>query len=129
MSRGAEDDDKPKLNMSDMKFPTDQITIGQMRRRDPGMFEGEKAMWSSTDADAARCFEIALATRAFARRLSLPDPCSHWGSREELVDCLNSTYMAPEFGISSGMAQTRELCRDIEAAAERQAEKYLGKSR
>ncbi|NUQ12169.1 MAG: hypothetical protein HUU26_07585 [Gemmatimonadaceae bacterium] len=100
-----------------------------MRRHDPEVFTFDRltdARADSIDAVATHGLELVLAERSYARAAGLSDP--HPGdNRTETISLLNDAYK--EYGLSTGMQQTRQLVRDFEAQAIRQAEKVRGRSR
>jgi hypothetical protein len=108
-------------------FPSDAITLAQMRRRDPQLFTRETLMKSGClDAFATYCFEYTLAANAFAKALGQPDPYPR-SDRAGFISALNDAYK--EYGLSTGMQQTRLLIRNLETAAIKQAQKSRGASR
>lgn len=122
-----EDDRPPRLNHAAIAYPLDRITFGQMRRREPELFDHVVMnIQGRIEALATHVFEQVLAEKAFARHLALPDPYPRF-DRSEILSALNDSYK--EHGISTGMQQTRQLAREIEAAAARQAEPFAGQSR
>ncbi|QOJ14160.1 MAG: hypothetical protein HRU75_05725 [Planctomycetia bacterium] len=121
------DESRPRLKHAAIAYPLDSVTFGQMRRREPLLFD-HVVMENKgrIEVIATHVFEQVLAEKTFARHLALPDPYPRF-DRSEILSALNDSYK--EYGISTGMQQTRQLARDIEAAAARQAEPFTGKSR
>jgi hypothetical protein len=121
------DKDKPILKLDLIAFPTDQITIGQLRQRQPQLFT-EKGIFGPArkgysargqiDAFTAMESERRLAQKAFAAAAGQPDPHPDVDRMEERR-YLNEEYVA--YGLSSGPQQTNQLIRDIESSAARQA--------
>lgn len=116
------------LDASTIDLPSDRVTVGQIRRRQPYLFTSEGYRQSLLDIDviAIADVEVALAAKVFAATLKLPDPRPHDDPRD-LVDILNTSYR--EWGLSSGMQQTKQLVREFQEAAVRQAKALRGKSR
>jgi len=118
-----------ELEPARMDFPTDRITVAQMRRKEPDLFRHKALMTQSADAInalATHCWEQFLAEKAFASALSLTDPHPN-APREEIIDALDDGYRA--YGLSGGMHETRQLARDIESAATKLAQERGGKPR
>jgi len=109
------------LDVTKMSFPTDALTVGQLRRRQPNLFVTEgraKAHLSDLEVIPTLAIEMSLAEKTFCRAMSQPDPCPG-DTRAMLVQMLNEDYCRLE--ISSGLHQTRQLARAIESAAVKQA--------
>jgi hypothetical protein len=119
----------PGFDPAAIVFPSDAITLGQMRRHDPEVFTFDRltdAHADSIDAVATHGLELVLAERSYARAAGLSDP--HPGdNRSETISMLNDAYK--EYGLSTGMQQTRQLVREFEAQAARQAENLRGRPR
>ncbi len=119
----------PGFDPAAIAFPSDAITLGRMRRHDPEVFTFDRltdARADSIDAVATHGLELALAESAFARAAGVSDPHDqHW--QKEYRSLLNDAYK--EYGLSTGMQQTRQLVRDFEEQAARQAENLRGPSR
>lgn len=119
----------PKLDPARIQFPTDAVTLSQMRQHDPSAFTYDALTENtahSIDVLATHCFELILASKTFAKALNLPDPYEGT-DRTEIVAMLNEAYK--EYGLSTGMQQTRQMARNIEAEAARQAERFGGRHR
>lgn len=120
----------PGFDPTAIAFPSGAITLDQMRRHDPEAFSTFSRLMDARaddiDAIGTHCMELALAESAFARAAGISDPHhQHW--QKEYRSLLNDAYK--EYGLSTGMQQTRQLVRDFEAQAIRQAEKVRGRSR
>lgn len=118
----------PRFDPKGIKFPTDAITLGRMRAEDPAIFTIRgmgKAVASEIDALLVHNVELQIADRAFELALGRPEPMGD--TRQDQIRMLNQAYK--EYGLSSGMHQTRQLVRDIEAAAVEQAKQYKGQGR
>ena len=129
----TEESSIPKLNLYAISFPSDKLTLGQMRKLDQTV-SGSGEVFSSSeklhDARAAHIhsfiplsYEMLLAEKAYAKSLGLSEP---WPltSRSELVGLLRQQW--EEDGISSGPELSKQFIRDIEQAAIKQAKKHLG---
>lgn len=124
---------EPEIDHAKMQYPTDKVTVGQLRARQPELLNG-KALYTSrlTNTTLAivgtMSLEHDLAAKAFAKAAGLPDPDPDpLVSRREAMRMLNEDYR--RYGISSGLQQTKELVRAFEAAAARQGKAALGTSR
>ena len=113
-----------------MNFPTDGMSLGQMRRlnssfmRTADLLDDREAC--EIEPFATHYFELRFAERAFAARLGLPDPYPSL-SRAELILALREGYR--DLGISSGAHESDLLIKGIEAAAVAQAEQIPGASK
>lgn len=103
-------------------LPTDAITLGQMRRAEPGTFHTddliEKNTLTGLQATAACALECILVKKSFAAAVGMPDPHPDW-SREEAVELLDRAYR--RLSLSEGRRATNELVRRLESAAVTQA--------
>ena len=99
-----------------------------MRADDPAIFTIQgmgKALAWEIDALLVHNVELQIADRAFELALGRPEPMGD--TRQDQIRMLNQAYK--EYGLSSGMHQTRQLVREIEAAAVEQAKQYKGQGR
>lgn len=119
----------PKLQLALLQFPTDALTIADLRRRDqPKLFE--ESLFRSYDNSPATSMNVLtfmlseriLAQKAFAAAAGLPDPWPDENRRDEISD-LNGYYVA--MGLSKGLEQTKQMVR----AFERTAAQQVGPSR
>lgn len=121
----------PQCDMSAIAFPTDAISLGEMRRRDPQLFTRQALRDDVVSDSEVLCIlgiEMKIAEKAFARGLGRADPYPRpEDQRDVLAEELNWAYC--EFGLSTGMQATRELLRQVEAAAEAQADRIRGNAR
>ena len=118
-----------QIDLSAIALPSDHLTLGQLRRRQPTIFDRFRVPRISADlleALATVHLENTVARRAFAAACAQPDPHPE-EDRGELLRLLNDEYC--RYGISSGLQQTRELVRALEAAAVRQAKVARGQVR
>ncbi|MBW7904771.1 MAG: hypothetical protein LC135_09185 [Phycisphaerae bacterium] len=124
----GEETKTPRFDPRGIKFPTDAITLGRMRAEDPAIFTIQgmgKARAEEIDALLVHNVELQIADRAFELALGRPEPIGD--TRQDQIGMLNKAYK--EYGLSSGMHQTRQLVRDIEAAAVEQANQHKGQNR
>lgn len=113
--------DDPKLDFSKITFPSDRITFRQIRARNPEvsvLHELETVPAKDIEAVCNHRWEVMLVEKAFASTLGRADPHPEM-DREELIEALNDTY--PEYGLSSGLHQTKLLVKELERAAISQA--------
>jgi len=118
-----------RLNPETIAFPSDRITLGQIRKRYPFLFDHETGHQYSFDyiePVGTQGAELALAERAFAASLGLPDPHPD-DTRQELLHMLNADYV--RWGISSGLQQTRLFVSELEASAVGQAKAIKARQR
>lgn len=119
----------PQFDPTGIKFPSDAITLGQMRAREPSLFRPpvlDRLRAWEIDAIVTHRWELRLAEKAFAEVLGLPNPLPN-DDRRSIVEMLNRGYKL--FGVSSGIQQTWQLVRDFESAAAEQARGIAGRSR
>ena len=116
-------------------FPTDRITIGDLRRVYASEIAEDAKTWNKqfassrlltgragTDMGSTLADERALANKAFLAALGRPD--NPVEDREEMIRSLARDYV--RFGLASGLEHTRQLVRTFEAAAAAQAQALLG---
>lgn len=122
-----------QLDHATMQYPTDSVSVGQLRDRFPELFNG-KALYknelnsATLDIVATMFIEQKLAAKAFAKAAGLPDPDPEpLVNRRERLRMLDEDYR--RYGISSGPQHTRELVRTFEAAAAKQGQSARGHSR
>lgn len=104
-------------------FPSDRITLGQMRRLEPRLFDAEHLRNDSAaqaEGHSVYSIELRLAQDALDSALGLPASGSGF-SREWWVEVLDEAYQ--RYGVSSGTHQARKLVRAIESAGASQAER------
>jgi hypothetical protein len=122
--------DTPTLDLMKIAFPTDSLTIGELRRLMPNRFSrGNLGRTDLLDIEVGGVLgvEIDLAKRAFYKALGIPEPDPDWEPRAALIDILDDGYK--RLGLSTGRNKTRELARAIERAAIEQAEGLKGRRR
>lgn len=114
----------PRIDLVRIRFPTDSITIGDIKRVEPHVFaDWECKHWDSqTRAVGTRLWEHALADQAFCRALGMA-PVTLKSSRALILDVLGEGYRA--YGLSSGEFEDEELARSIETQAIAQAMEYM----
>jgi hypothetical protein len=114
----------PRLDLSKVRFPTDRLTIGQLRAEQPDIYTSKNLRGrASVDANvfATMITEIEFAETAFAKAVGLPAPYPN-ESQPERISWLNVDYK--RYGISTGAQATRQLAREIEKAAVEQAKQF-----
>jgi hypothetical protein len=116
----------PALNLSAIEFPSDRITVGQLRKEQPEAFDEigkyTNITFRTVNVAATIATERKLVEKAFAAALGLPDPSPNYSRRYE-IDMLNDDYC--RYGLSTGKQATTQLVRELEKAAKLQA-KQLG---
>jgi hypothetical protein len=113
------------LDLSRISFPTDRITLGQLRREEPAVFTSSHLLEGHlTDIGALSTLhvEITLAEKAFAKAAGRPDPHRD-DNRRELIRLLDHDYRA--YGMSAGLRSTQELVRAFESLAAKQGRTHL----
>ena len=123
--------DVPKCDVSRLAFPSDTITLGVMRHREPHVFEREALAAGEPgycDAIALLSIEMRVAERAFAAAIGMPDPYDKdvYPPADDACQ-LHEAYV--EYGLSTGTNQTNEHIRRIERDAAEQAREHGGKAR
>lgn len=116
-------------DFSTISFPSDRITIAQIRKEHPDIFTEDglfAARASSFLAISTILCELGLAKKAWASVLRKPDPQPN-ENRLEQITMLNDDYV--RYGLSTGIAKTRQLVRDFEKAVAEQARMTGGKGR
>lgn len=118
----------PTLDLTALHLPTDELSLGIIRRRIPELFASYDALHEqrlgNLDIIVTMYAEVELAQMAFAKALGRPDP-NPSVSRNELISELNTEYK--RYGLSTGIEKTKQLARDIERAAREQAQRYRGR--
>ena len=125
--------DTPKLRLAHLQFPTDALTIADLRRDQPILFS-EEGLFRSYDDSLATSMNVLtymlseriLAKKAFANAAGLPDLWPQENRRDEILD-LNEYYV--KMGLSKGLEQTKQMVGDFEQASVRQAGPPRGRSR
>lgn len=120
---------KVLVDLTKLHFPTDALTIGAIRQTDPEGFREVSPRFFKGDGhgDVSSLLweERLLAANAFAQALgqSLPFP-DEAQERDEIIKELATWYQ--RFGLASGLEHTKQLVRDLEQSAAKQAEILLG---
>ena len=116
-------------DFSAISFPSDRITIAQIRKEQPYMFTydvlGEAHAGNFDALNTVRC-ELILAEKARASALGQPDPQPEYNRLEEIV-MLNDDYV--RYGLSTGIHKTRQMIRDFEEAVAEQVRTAEGRGR
>jgi hypothetical protein len=116
------------LDYSSIRFPSDRITMADIRRSHPGRFDAEvPEAFSHTDAEpgftlnAVIYAERLLAQAAFEKANGNPiDVIQMAGlERDECIETLAEQYR--QYGVAEGLQHTVQLVRDIESQATAQA--------
>jgi hypothetical protein len=127
--RVSEPSSIPSLDLSKIQLPTDRVTLGAIRRRQPELLPSAGIASAKRLSDVqifcAADAEIALAQKCFADELGLPDPRPN-DDVGELKELLGAEYK--RWDISSGPTHTEQLLRDLVADAQEQA-RLLGRKR
>jgi hypothetical protein len=131
------------IKFAQIKFPSDQLTIGELRRLFPRSFD--ESTWKQgeyTDTVNSRPYgrqglegdlgmlidyERVLASVAFKQAVGESEttllPLERRLSFKELTERLANFYV--EIGLSSGMQHARQLVREITKQAKSQAQNHL----
>jgi hypothetical protein len=132
-------DPTPQIDFSQIEFPSDRLTIRDLRRAFPHAFDlpGQEAHRSQErgygrqsvgDAlDGIIDAERLLAGRAFKEALGEPysnDEAAQ--ARWDIIEGLVSDYRRA--GLASGEHQSNELIRGIESQAADQAQRHRGRA-
>jgi len=121
---------RERIDYTTIVFPTDALTLGDIRRSLlPDIVRGEWPISASlTDVKGIEeaWIEQTLAAEAFRDELGVPpELCDE--DREAHVERLNDLYL--RMGWSSGMHQTKEIVRRFTDAARQQVRTAKGKPR
>lgn len=124
----ANEDFNPDL--SSIEFPSERITLGQLRKVEPEFLSTDRAMIDNHmtvvhGINALRIEQI-LARQAWAAAIGLPDPIP-FRKRATEIEYLTDVYK--DYGISTGPQQTEELVRRFETEAARLAKLSVGQGR
>ena len=122
-------DSDPQIQTVDctrIQFPSDKVTVADLRRIHPKRFHEDGLRFYDIDDDESfkldlmMFIEQKLARNAFAR---MRNPSRELNSKDGIdpddLDELNECYVA--YGISQGIHHTGQLVRNIELQAEHQA--------
>ncbi len=117
-------------DLSSIEFPTDRITLGQMRRLEPGLMTSGREMANqhliNADAICTMAIEQRLAKQAWAQAIGMPG-VDRLDEREDDLAHLNEIYTM--YGLSSGENQTQEMVRRFETEAARLGRLSVGEGR
>jgi len=122
----------PQIDFSRIAFPTDQLTVGQLRERFPEEFKGEKVTFfydqKGMELTSTIDIERELAKHAFDAVLGRKkgDPEAAF-IREELEDCLAGSYVF--LRMAKGKHEASQMVREVISAAEAQAMARLGRNK
>jgi hypothetical protein len=119
-------DTGPVIDFTRLWFPTDAITIGDLRKKFPFAFEGVDPDYFNEGDDNMSALvecERTVAQWAFDKALGRPTPSAdEWRDQEEGLEI---TYT--EMELAKGAKHAEQLVRDLKEAAAAQAREYLGK--
>ena len=123
-------DDNFRPDLSSIDFPSDHITIGQMRQQQPDILESDLPL-AVGEPREIRAIHVAriehlVAKKAWAAAIGLPDPAPSVRMQNELP-IINDVYKL--CGLSEGGKSTEELIRRIETEATRLAKLSIGEGR
>ena len=123
----AQTDNDFNPDLSSLEFPSDRITLVQLRRVEPEYFSTDRQMLDNDltvvhGINALR-IELVLARKAWAAAIGLPDPDT-FRKRPTEIEYLTDVYK--DYGLSSGRQQTEELVRRFETEAARLAKLSVG---
>jgi hypothetical protein len=114
----------PRLDLTAMRFPGDQVTMAQIRAEDPEFYTTEGFMdgrVNELSVFAMSKTEVEFAETAFAKALGLPEPHPE-ESQAVRISWLNLDYK--RYGISTGIHTTKQLLREVEKTAVDQAKQF-----
>jgi len=109
------------IDFEEITFPSDGISFREIRKVEAGLLGGHDPggrLLAELEVVPAHLLERILASKAFAAALGQADPFPD-DDRLVLILTLNDTYC--RYGISSGLQQSRQLVRRLEADAMAQA--------
>ena len=117
----------PELDLTKLDFPTDALTVKQLRQLFPKSFDHTNQQEKLPRIPPLLADERGVAEFAFAEalgRLSPDAQADHYNCKQELV----KDYV--RYGMATGPQQARQLIRDLEAAAAELARQHMpGKRR
>jgi hypothetical protein len=136
-------DTEPKIDFAAIDYPTDKLTVKQLRQRTPHAFDVEpRPEWGTYIVTDNRSrfrrmtmdnvlghvvdSERQLAEWAFKKALGQPVPDWDLSSeRDTTMDNLSSEYI--KWGLARGEHEANEMLRGIEAQATAQARQHGGR--
>jgi hypothetical protein len=128
--------DDPDIDLTKFEFPTDKLTIKDLRRLYPGRLDGralsvdnpfkEGSIYEKLD-DLLSCERMQAVHTYDQVRRNYREFGVYGEELEEARQELADLYI--KFGIASGPAHAQELARGIERQAVQQAERHGCKSR
>lgn len=122
----------PTIDYASLSFPSDHITLADIRRAHPDRFDTEDGRRFKSIELEDKSFTVSLiihlehllARAAFEKAAGLPGNVLHdvgLLEREECIEELTGFYQA--YGVAQGPQHTEMLVRDLEARAASQAAK------
>lgn len=128
----------PKIDFTVIDFPTDKITVKDVRRAyklgydlwwesrfDDHIGEYRRHMSLDDAIDALIHYERDYAEQAFLQALGVPVREGREYVLQDVVDTVRSEYL--KLGLATGDHQVAELVRGVERQAVAQANQYLGR--
>lgn len=125
--QGSQPTNEHAIDLHAMAFPTDAITLGQMRRNEPYLLDELSTApghVATNDAFSTHRYEVMLALKAFASAAGHRDPIQGT-SRAEIIEHLSDAYAA--FGLVKGECSTKQLIEQVEAQAAQQARQRVSR--
>jgi len=121
---------KPQLDIAKIAFPTDRLSIKDLRKLFPAEFDGpdERVEFFGVggrgqDLEAVLQLEREIARKTF--EVALGRAPSDWAEKYEIDPREDVAKSLIEYGLASGPNQAEQMIREIEAQATAQA-KALG---
>lgn len=116
-----------KFDLSSISFPTDNLTIGQLRKLYPKDFNAFPAAgrhFSFAESTAALVEQERIyATGVYAQAMGLKSVLLSKDEVETAAECIAADYQ--NFGLASGPEQAEQLIRDIADQVQAQASQHL----
>ena len=133
------DDSVPKIDFTKIDFPTDKVTIKDVRRAyklsydvwmedriaNNGRDNEPTPVTLDTHLHDLMDYERHFAENMFKKALGLHDPNLGYFGYASAIESFSAQYI--ELGLASGDHQVSELVRGVERQAVAQANQYLGR--
>jgi hypothetical protein len=128
----------PQIDYSRLSFPSDALTVGQLRKSWPKPFNtfghGVRMEEAFHDGVSTHLYSLVSAERELAKLVfdvalgryddEKPDVQTAEDTRWSISECLISDYT--RYGLAHGRHHAEQQIRDLEAAAEAQVRAHLG---